>query len=248
MKFIKIAKRKPENIKKELDKNQEKLNRLMMQKEKLLDKIKSYNFNPDVFGDWRNASNSDEAFTLDVKYSNLKDDIESVNRQIKRLTEEYEQTQTTQISKPEVLEVKEGDIPAVLKEYQQTLEEELFEEDVRLKQKFKEDYKILGYEAYCNKYKGHIAFANSLRDLPIEKIKSNSKKRAEQFVTDLYKKIKEKVGHIRYCALYFNGRDINGRIYGENCDLHLTTIVAGGYNIQRLHNRYLIKELKKENK
>lgn len=249
MKFIKVVRsRKLENIKKDIDKTNEKLNRLQLKFDKALSKIKEYNFDPNVFDAWRNTSNPDDAFDQLMKYNIAQEDIEYAQKQLKRLNEEYEQAKIKETDQPKIAPISNEEIPQVLKEYQETLENELFEEDMRLKRMYQEDYSTLGYEKYRQKYTGMISFADDLRYASEEKIRNTSKKRANQFITNLYRKIKEKVGNIKYCALYFNGRDINGRIYGENCDLHLTTILAGGYNIQRLHNRYLIKEVKTETK
>lgn len=54
--------------------------------------------------------------------------------------------------------------------------------------------------------------------------------------------IKDSIGNIENCNIWLNPKNgLDGKIYGENGKIEIQTIFAGGYNIQKLHYRTLIK-------
>lgn len=74
-----------------------------------------------------------------------------------------------------------------------------------------------------------------------EDIKKACAKEAEQYVRNLWYRIKDIIGDVvDYGHLYLSGPAINGPIYGTKGNVRLETILAGGYNIQRLHYRVLL--------
>ena len=58
----------------------------------------------------------------------------------------------------------------------------------------------------------------------------------------LYQKISDKVGTVSAVNLYC-GEDgsMNGTVKGDKGKVNITTIIAGGYNIQCIHYRVLVK-------
>lgn len=64
-------------------------------------------------------------------------------------------------------------------------------------------------------------------------------------INKLLASVEKKVGNIVDCHLAFNyNNGLDGRVTGTNAEAHITTVLAGGYNIQRLHYRTLVKVVK----
>ena len=52
---------------------------------------------------------------------------------------------------------------------------------------------------------------------------------------------KKKVGEITEWKLWFTSKALNGYVTGTKGSATIETIIAGGWNIQRRHNRVLVK-------
>lgn len=67
---------------------------------------------------------------------------------------------------------------------------------------------------------------------------------ADGYVMNLIDRVTKYVGQITdYSDLWLTGPSINGIIVGERGRVRLETIIAGGWNIQCLHNRVLVKSI-----
>lgn len=80
-----------------------------------------------------------------------------------------------------------------------------------------------------------------------EQIKKENKKAVKDILLDFINRVKEKVGTITSFSNLRLSRDnrgfaiLNGRIEGTDGTAKVESIYAGGYNIQRLHIRVLVK-------
>ena len=64
---------------------------------------------------------------------------------------------------------------------------------------------------------------------------------ATAYMKDLIHRIKDRVGEITNMEnIHFSGKALNGVVEGTMGSVRLETILAGGYNIQRLHYRVLV--------
>lgn len=139
--------------------------------------------------------------------------------------------------------IQSSEIPQILLDYQKQLEEELYKHDVEVRNNLKEEYKKLGYN-FWYKPEYNKVWVTKLMESNSETIKKESEKKAKKFVEDLWNKINSKIDNVVDIVLHINGGNIEGLIIGDNCNVRIATILAGG-PIQRLHNRCLVKVLKK---
>ena len=90
------------------------------------------------------------------------------------------------------------------------------------------------YRAFGSDYDRALAYDE-------KEIRQLAERDAKEYVSDLYRRVIKKVGDIvDYHDLYLNGPAINGVVVGEKGTTRLETIMAGGYNIQRLHLRVIL--------
>jgi len=75
----------------------------------------------------------------------------------------------------------------------------------------------------------------------VEQINKQNETSARLYVTDLYNKIVNKTGDFIKWNVFLNGNTLNGYVNGTKGTAHIETILAGGYNIQRLHARTIVK-------
>lgn len=79
-------------------------------------------------------------------------------------------------------------------------------------------------------------------DASDEEIEKRARRSADAYVMDLIRRVTKKVGTITdYSDLTVRGPAINGRIIGDRGSTYVDTITAGGYNIQRLHYRVILR-------
>ena len=82
-----------------------------------------------------------------------------------------------------------------------------------------------------------ISFAKDANPYFPETLRKRVEKKVENKYSTIQEKVKDKVGAIKKIEQFANGYNIEG----ENGITTLEIITAGGYNIQCLHHRILIK-------
>lgn len=75
-------------------------------------------------------------------------------------------------------------------------------------------------------------------------VRKENEKAAQRFVENLEKRIEKITGEIQSISYYTTDRGTGWMVRGENGNAEVLTIEAGGYNIQRLHVRNLVKKVK----
>ena len=75
-------------------------------------------------------------------------------------------------------------------------------------------------------------------------VEERNEKAAEKFVKHLEERITAITGEIKEISEYFSENGNGWKVHGEKGNAIALKIVAGGYNIVRLHVRFLIKAVK----
>lgn len=178
-------------------------------------------------------------------------DIASLESDIKRLGREIEECKATLAKYNAQLEgelEKEAqfikEVPAQAKDMEQMLIEKWDESDKYRRQWYRDEAERLGYADFVKQYKYS---AWEYRYATDEEIHNGNVRSARMFVLDLLNRTKEITGEITswagvYLTVGTNGFPVlNGYVEGKEGRALVESIYAGGYNIQRLHVRVLVK-------
>ena len=170
----------------------------------------------------------------DIKYATIK------LEEKKRIVENWKK-------RLEAAEEKElkflTEVPDCMKEMQNQLIVRWDEDDKEKMEYLKEEYKVLGYTEFIKKHR-HTGY-NFMRYETEETIHKANVRSAEAYVMDLYNRIHLITGEVTdWSYIYCAGVALNGYVKGELGAVNVETILAGGYNIQRLHCRTLVHEIK----
>lgn len=180
----------------------------------------------------------------------LKSDISWLNDDIKRNLNEIEECKATLKKYEEQLKgerEKEASFIKEVPETMKTLEAELIEEwtrnDIERRAFLNEEYKELGYKDFINKHHWSGYEFSMKTD---EEIRKANIRDARNFILDLLNRVKEITGEVTDWSeiqlTYGNTFPVlNGYVYGKEGRAEVESILAGGYNIQRLHIRTLVK-------
>lgn len=77
-----------------------------------------------------------------------------------------------------------------------------------------------------------------------EYLYDKNKNTAKAYLNDLMHRIKDTIGEIKsFDHIHYAGKALNGFVEGTLGNARLETILAGGYNIQRLHYRVLVHKM-----
>lgn len=179
-------------------------------------------------------------YWIDSDIESKQDDIRSTERKIADKQAYIEKCQANVVAAQAELEILK-EIPGVLTEAMQNLEQEWNNWDFYKRECIREAERTLSYDELRREYTYREREWARSTD---EQIKSANKRDAQAYMLDLVYRVNERVGkivNVEYLHLGACGVCLNGRVDGEKGTVYIDTIYAGGYNIQRLHVRTLLK-------
>lgn len=138
---------------------------------------------------------------------------------------------------------KLDEIPEQLKQLQKELAEKIKNYDMNRRNFLRKQYKEIGWTEFKEKY-GYKEYDYYLTrsDKDFEEMATkNAYADAKYWVLNLIYRTEKKVGQITNWNLYFATDSLNGWVEGTKGTAMIETIVAGGWNIQCLHTRVLVK-------
>lgn len=176
----------------------------------------------------------------------LKGDIIRGDKEIeetKKTLEKYEAQLAGEIEKESIFLTE---VPEVFKDLIEELVETWDAWDKARKERIRKAYDELGYSKFVKEY----TYADyEFMSTSIEKIHSDNERDAKALVLDLYYRVKDITGEVTdwsgiEATPGTNGNTVlNGAVIGKGGRAKVESILAGGYNIQRLHIRVLVHEI-----
>lgn len=186
-----------------------------------------------------------EAFWTICEIEHLYEDIERGKSEIeekKKALESYKAQLAGEIEKESIF-IKE--LPENVLQMRDELVERWDEYDKNKRDFLCNEYARLGYREFSQKYRhaGH-----EFRKLTDSQIHDANVRDAKNLILNLYNRVKEITGEITsWKGIYLTqgahfSAVLNGYVEGKQGRASVESILAGGYNIQRLHVRVLVKE------
>lgn len=196
--------------------------------------------------EFRDAENWHDIFWTYADIKHLKEDITRGGKEIeatKATLAKYEAQLAGEIEKESIF-LKE--IPEVMIRLQNELVETWDAWDKARKERIRKAYDELGYSKFVKSY----SYADyEFMSKPTEKIHSDNERDAKALILDLYYRVKDVTGEVTdwsgiEATIGTGGFTVlNGVVIGKEGRAKVESILAGGYNIQRLHVRVLVHEI-----
>ena len=177
---------------------------------------------------------------LDDAEEGIKNTIKAIEEQ-KRIVAKWAEKVETARKQERMID---SEYPEEFKTLRTNLVEEWTRYDIAKKARLSEKYDELGYREFVKQYKhaGYVIVHTSNDDF-----RKDNERTADALILNLWNRVKEKVGTPKDFDLYLeNGNSVemialNGWVKGTDGSARIESILAGGYNIQRLHIRVLVK-------
>ena len=139
------------------------------------------------------------------------------------------------------------EMPEQLKQLYEQIKAELIEYNTNFRNEYRSDWEKvrkneMNIEDFRKKYKG-VEFYKVFYQTD-EEIVKEANADAKSYVLDIVSRVQKLAGEITDWNLYINGNHLNGTVTGTRGKAKVETILAGGYNIQCLHNRVLVNRIK----
>ena len=170
----------------------------------------------------------------------IKSTLKAIEEQ-KRIVEKWANAHEAELKKERT---RVHEYPAIFTEYKNNLVEAWTRYDMRKKQFYRSQYELLGYDEFFKKYH-HAAY--DMMHSSEESFRKANARSADILILNLWNRVKEKVEtpteyHLNLTSgNEWEGVAINGVVKGTNGTAVVESILAGGYNIQKLHIRTIVK-------
>ena len=192
-----------------------------------------------------------EAYWLQCDIDTLIDDINRLTKEIpeiQKTIEKYKGQLAGEIEKESIF-IKE--VPELMKELEVQLVAEWDRWDIERRERLLKVYREVGYKVFMKGtpekyfYDAHTYADYQFMSLTDEEIHNDNVKLARAEVLDLYRRVKDITGEVTdWSGIGLEQGNIfpilTGLVIGKEGKAFVETILAGGYNIQRLHIRTLV--------
>ncbi len=196
--------------------------------------------------EFRGAENWRDIFWTYADIGHLKEDIARGGKEIEatlKTIEKYEAQLAGEIEKESIFL---SEVPEVFKSLIDELVETWDKWDLDRRNRLTNIYEELGYREFI---KAHSYADYEFIKTENEKIHSDNERDAKALILDLYYRVKDVTGEVTdwsgiHATQGTGGFTVlNGAVIGKEGRAKVESILAGGYNIQRLHVRVLVHEI-----
>jgi inhibitor of KinA sporulation pathway (predicted exonuclease) len=195
-----------------------------------------------------------EAYWLQCEIGYLQEDIRRLNKEIPEIQKTIEKYKGQLAGELEKESMFITEVPEAMKQMEVQLVAEWDEWDKARRDNLKKVYQKVGYKAFFkgtperNFYDTHTNADFEFMYLTDDQIHDSNVKYAREEVLDLYIRVKDVTGEVTdwsNISLEHGNRFpiLTGFVVGKEGKASVETILAGGYNIQRLHIRTLVHSI-----
>lgn len=187
----------------------------------------------------------DDAYWTLCDIDSLDDDIKNLYKKIEEKEGTIRKYEDALYKAEEIDNIYEKEIPESMKAMEAELIKEWDRYDMERREHYKMQYKELGFEKFIKKYTYAAYQSKNKTDAEIHQ---TNVKNARAEVLDLYNRVKEITGEVTdwsYIRLKQGNSFpvLNGYVVGKEGRANVESVLAGGYNIQRLHVRTLVHRI-----
>lgn len=186
-----------------------------------------------------------DAMWLAYDIVHQEDDIERNQKEIEEIKSSLEKYRLQLAGEMEKESMFIREIPESMKQMQEELVVRWDAHDIDRREFLKQQKKELSYQEFFKKYTYSDSEFIYQTD---EQIHNSNLQESKIFILNLYNRIKSITGEVTdwndiRLACGNTGPVLNGYVEGREGRCCVESILAGGYNIQRLHVRVLVKEV-----
>lgn len=182
----------------------------------------------------------------------VENDIQQLQGEIEKI-DELIASYTEKLNNKAIISfVYENYVPQIFKDLEANLVKKWFDIDCRLRDDCLKDKEALAAaseseyaklnESIQSKYSKYIY--GTLSEMSDDEILRTDVDSAHQAVIDLFVRILQEVGDVNsWDTLYLTDTTMHGKVSGSTGAIQVETIAAGGYNVQRAHNRFIVSKV-----
>ena len=226
-----------------VQKAQKTIERHTTQMEKKLQVVLDHGWDPEDRYCREGTPEHDDAYWAICEY---RDKVEDIKNATKKLEDKIRILNNWK-DRLEAAEAKEHKFLTEVPECMKTMMQEVIihwdEHDMARRERLIQSYREMGWKEW-NKTHTHADYMFMYQTK--DQIHNENVRNAEVAVMDLYNRINAITGEVTsWEDLRWGGKALNGEVHGKLGSVRVESILAGGYNIQRLHIRVLVHEIKK---
>ena len=190
----------------------------------------------------KDTEDYNESYWLICEYQDKLEAIKSSEKKLKEAQKIVENWKIKLLMRNQVISTISNEMPEIFNQLKDDLANEWTNHDIKIRETMIKNKSILDYKEFRNLYNYNQERVLMKSD---EDFKNINLKMAEEFIIDLYNRVKIITGEVTdWSHIRYSGKALNGFITGKDGKAEVETIIAGGYNIQKMHYRVLVKKLK----
>lgn len=238
---VKDLKVKVQKAEEAVQKAQKTIERHTAQMEKKLQVVLDHGWDPEDRYCKHGTEEHHEAYWAICEYADKVEDIKNATKKLEdkiRILNNWKERLVA-------AEAKEHKFLTEVPECMKTMMQELIihwdEHDMVRRERLIESYREQGYKEWI---KHHNRADYEFMYMTKDQIHNENVRNAEVAVMDLYNRVNAITGEVNdWSYLHWGGKALNGVVHGKLGSVRVESILAGGYNIQRLHIRVLVHEI-----
>lgn len=241
---VKDLKVKVQKAEEAVQKAQKTIERHTTQMEKKLKVVLDHGWDPEDRYCKHGTAEHNEAYWAICEYADKVQDIKNATKKLEdkiRILNNWKERLVAAEAKEHKFLTE---VPECMKVMMQELITQWDVYDMGRRAQLKESYR--NKKSYDDWMKHHSYADYQFMYMTDEQIHNENVRDAEASVMDLYNRVNAITGEVTdWEYLHWGGKAINGEVHGKLGSVRVESILAGGYNIQRLHIRVLVHEIKK---